>query len=462
MDTPRNLALLVLNKRARKFIKIDTCLEDVFRQNPNLNHRDRAFIVNLVQGVLRWQRRLDWIIEQRCDFPIKKIDPPVLNILRLALYQIFFMDRVPESAAVNEAVNQAKNKGAPHIVSFVNGILRNICKKKNDIDFPDPDENLVLYLSVFHAYPDWLVNKWLNEWGRDFTEELLSAENLLPTLTLRVNRLKLGRTALIERLAEEGVHGEPTAYSPDGISLDDFKGRIDVLDSFQEGLFQVQDEAAQITSHILNPRPGQTILDACAGLGGKSTHLAELMADKGQVLALDISLQRLLSLVKNSERLHVTTLQPIAADVSVSISSQLRLKFDGILVDAPCSGLGVLSRHPDGKWNRTEKDIKRLAMVQGDILNETATLLKSGGKMLYVTCTISKEENEEVVQRCLSKNRRLRLENIKDHAPEWGQALIDKDGFLRTFPHEHQMDGFFCGTIYQKKVMTQRRIRWEK
>jgi 16S rRNA (cytosine967-C5)-methyltransferase len=450
LDTPRNLALLALNKQAHKFVTVDTCLEDIFGQNPNLNHRDKAFIVHLVQGVLRWQRRLDWIIEQRCDFPLKKIDPPVLNILRLALYQIFFLDRVPESAAVNEAVNQAKNKGAHHIVSFVNGILRNICKKKNDIDFPDPDENLVLYLSVFHAYPEWLVNKWLNEWGRDFTEELLSAENLLPTLTLRINRLKIGRTALIERLAKEGVHGRPTDYSPDGVSLDDFKGRIDELGSFREGLFQVQDEAAQIASHILNPRPGQTILDACAGLGGKSTHLAELMADEGQVLALDISLQRLLSLVTNSERLNITTVQPIAADATVSLSSQLRLKFDGILVDAPCSGLGVLSRHPDGKWNRTEKDVKRLAMVQGRILNEAASLLNSGGKMLYVTCTISKEENEEVVQSCLAKNRRLRLENIKDHAPEWCHALIDNHGFFRTFPHEHEMDGFFAALFKNK------------
>jgi 16S rRNA (cytosine967-C5)-methyltransferase len=440
----------VLNKQAHKFITVDTCLEDIFRQHPNLKSRDRAFIVNLVQGVLRWQRRLDWIIEQSSDFPIRKITLPVLNILRLALYQIYFLDRVPESAAVNEAVNQAKKNSARYIVSFVNGILRNICKKKDDVDFPDPDENLVLYLSVFYAYPEWLVNKWLKEWGRDFTEELLSAGNCLPALTIRVNRLRLSRTALIKRLAEEGVHGKPTNYSPDGITLDNFKGRVDGLESFREGLFQVQDEAAQITSHILNPKPEQSILDVCAGLGGKSTHLAELMADKGQVLALDISFQRLLSLVKNSKRLSTKTLQPIVADASVSLSSQLRIKFDGIMVDAPCSGLGVLSRHPDGKWNRTKEDLNRLAMVQERILNQAASLMKSGGKMLYITCTISKEENDVVVKKCLKKNRYLRLENITEHVPEWGRALIDREGFLRTFPHEHQMDGFFAALFYRK------------
>ena len=181
MDTPRDLALALLNRQEHKFSIVDNGLEDTFRRNPGLDYRDRAFIVHLVQGVLRWRRRLDWIIEQASDFPLKKISPIVLNILRLALYQIFFMERVPESAAVNEAVNQAKKEGARYIVSFVNGILRNICKGKNDIDFPDPDENLTLYLSVFYSYPDWLVNKWLEEWGREFSETLLSSGNRIPT-----------------------------------------------------------------------------------------------------------------------------------------------------------------------------------------------------------------------------------------------------------------------------------------
>lgn len=450
MDAPRNLALFVLNKQAHKFIIIDTCLEDIFRQNAGLNYRDRAFIVHLVQGVLRWRRRLDWIIEQAADFPIKKITPSVLNILRLALYQIFFMDRVPESAAVNEAVNQAKKEGARYIVSFVNGILRNICKRKNNVDFPDPDANLTLYLSVFYSYPEWLVNKWLEEWGREFTEALLSAGNRVPTLTIRTNRLRLGRSGLIKRLEAEGIKGTPTPYSPDGILLEDFKGRVDELVSFRQGLFQVQDQAAQITSHFLNPKPGQIILDVCAGLGGKSTHLAELMGDKGQILALDISRKRLLSLLKNSGRLSINSVHPIVANALGSLSSLLRLKFDGIVVDAPCSGLGVLSRHPDGKWNRTEGDVSRLALVQRTILNEASSLLKTGGKMLYITCTISREENEEIVQACLAGNRDLRLENMKDHAPGWGLDLIDKQGYLHTFPHEHNMDGFFSALFIKK------------
>ena len=441
------MALSVLNRQAHKVIVIDICLKDIFRQNPQLEYRDRAFIVHLVQGVLRWQRRLDWIIEQACDFPIKKITLPVLNILRLALYQIFFLDRVPESAAVNEAVNQAKKEGARHVAAFVNGILRNICRAKNDVNFPDPDTNPVLFLSVFYSYPEWLINKWLREWGREFTEALLSAGNQVPGLTIRTNRLKLSRPALIKRLAEEGIVGQPTPYSPDGVLLVGLKGRVDESVSFRSGLFQVQDQAAQIPSHILNPQPGQSILDVCAGLGGKSTHLAELMADRGQVLALDINLRRLLSLVENTKRLSITNVRPVVATASGSLSSMFKIKFDGILIDAPCSGLGVLSRHPDGKWNKKEEDIQRLALIQRSILNKATSLLKTGGKMLYTTCTISKDENEDIVNGCLAANKDLRLENIRDHIPLWGSTLIDEHGFLRTFPNEQDMDGFFAALL---------------
>ena len=441
----------MLNKQAHKRIVTDICLEDIFRQNPKLDHRDRAFIVHLVQGVLRWRRRLDWIIEQAADFPLKKITPTVLNILRLALYQIFFMDRVPESAAVNEAVNQAKKEGARHVVSFVNGILRNICRAKTEINFPDPDTNPVLFLCVFYSYPEWLVNKWLKEWGREFTEELLSAGNQIPVLTIRTNRLRLSRSALIERLAEEGIAGKPTSYSPDGVLIEDLKGRVDELVSFRQGLFQVQDQAAQITSHILDPQPGQTILDVCAGLGGKSTHLAELMEDKGQVVGLDIDHRRLLSLVENSKRLSINNVRPIVANASGSLSPLFRTKFDGVVIDAPCSGLGVLSRHPDGKWNRKKEDVQRLTFIQKSILNEARPLLNPGGKMLYITCTISKEENEDMVQGFLAAHKDLSLENIRDHIPAWGLSLVDESGFLRTFPNEHDMDGFFAALFVKRK-----------
>lgn len=448
--TPRDLALMVLNGLPSKSIFPGHYLDEVFRRNPQLDDRDRAFMSHLVQGVLRWQRRLDWIIGQVADFPIRKITPPILNILRLALYQIFFLDRVPESAAVNEAVNQSKNHGAQHVVSFVNGILRRICRDKDKITFPDREGNTVHYLSVFYSYPEWLVEKWIRELGIAFTESLLSAGNRIPSFTIRTNLLKLTHPELIRLLGEEGITGRPTPYSPEGILLEGFSGRIEELSSFKKGLFQVQDQAAQITSHLLSPEPGQTILDVCAGSGGKTTHLAGLMGDEGRVLALDISHRRLISLKENSQRLGLRSINSVVGDASRELSSLCRIKFHKIMIDAPCSGLGVISRHPDGKWNRNEKDILRLAQLQKTIISQAASVLRHGGRMLYVTCTISREENEEVVNHCLKSHGDISLENMKDHVPQWGQDLIDNEGFLRTYPHVHHMDGFFAA-LFSKR-----------
>jgi 16S rRNA (cytosine967-C5)-methyltransferase len=400
--------------------------------------------------VLRWRLRLDWIIEQNSHFPLEKITPPILNILRLALYQIFFLDRVPDSAAVNEAVNQSKTHGGKHVVSFVNGILRGVCRKRDEITFPDANSDPARYLSVFYSYPIWLVKKWTRDWGIDFTEGLLSAGNRIPDLNIRTNILRLGRHELIGRLEEEGMTAGATPYSPQGISVEGLRGRPDELSSFKEGLFQVQDQAAQITSHLLAPQPGENILDICAGLGGKSTHLAELMGDRGRVVALDISHRRLISLGRNSLRLGIECIRNLVADASKSLSSLFHFNFDKIMIDAPCSGFGVISRHPDGKWNRREADIDRLVLLQKGILGEAASILRSGGKMLYVTCTISKEENEEVVKDCLKRHRDMSLVNMKENVPEWCLDLIDDLGFLRTFPHVHHMDGFFAA-LFRKR-----------
>ena len=448
-ETPRNLALRVLNGLSHRQILSRSYLDDVFQRNAHLNERDRAFISHLVQGVQRWRLRLDWIIEQVSDFPLEKIDPPILNILRLALYQLYFLDKVPESAAVNEAVNQSKAYGAKHVVSFVNAILRSICRKRDKIPFPNKDNDPVHYLSVIHSYPIWLVKRWIRDWGEDFTEDLLSAGNQIPGLTIRTNILRLGRHELMERLQDEGRAATPTPYAPQGILVEGHRGRPDELSSFKDGLFQVQDQAAQITSHLLAPQPGENILDICAGLGGKTTHLAELMGDRGRVLALDINHKRLINLDRNSKRLGIESVHCLVADASRSLSSLFHCKFDKIVIDAPCSGFGVISRHPDGKWNRREEDIQRLALLQKGILDKTASILRSGGKMLYVTCTISEEENEGVVKDCLERHSDLSLVNMKEQAPAWCLDLIDDQGFLRTFPHIHHTDGFFAALFFK-------------
>jgi 16S rRNA (cytosine967-C5)-methyltransferase len=419
-------------------------LERVLRQDKHVTQRDRAFIYNLVQGVFRWRLRLDWIIKQSVNFPFRTIEPPVLNVLRMALYQIFFMDRVPQSAAVNEAVKQAKAVGKGPAAGFVNGILRRICRQKDKITFPDKKEDPAQYLSVFYSYPSWLVKKWMNELGTAPAERLLDAGNQIPDLVIRTNSLKIDRTGLIGLLEDEGVVAGPTKHSPDGVRLEGLKGGVVLLEAFKKGLFQVQGEAPQICSHLLNPVSGDSVLDLCAGLGGKSTHLAELMGGKGRVVSLDISHDRLVMLLDSVRRLEINGIHPVVANADTSLGSLKKGRFDKILVDAPCSGLGIISKHPDGKWSRDESDIKRLARLQERILNRAVPLIKSRGTMLYVTCTVSREENERVVSKLLTKNPGIILENLKDHAPDWAMGFIDNQGFFKTLPHLHGMDGFFA------------------
>jgi 16S rRNA (cytosine967-C5)-methyltransferase len=450
VETPRDLALRVLNDLSRKSGFSSSSLDNLFKSRPSLEERDRAFISQLVQGSIRWKARLDWAIQQTSDSPLKKISIPVLNILRLALYQVFFLDRVPESAAVNEAVKQAKKRNPPYVVSFVNAVLRKACRKKGQLSFPDRHKNPVGYLSVFHSYPEWLVKKWIREWGIDFAEALLEAQNQFPALTVRCNPLKIKRGDLIRRLEDEnGIVGKPTLYSPQGVFLPDFRGKVDQNRAFRDGLFQVQDEAAQMTSILLSPAAGDCILDLCAGYGGKTTHLAELMGDRGKVIALDMNHTRLVSLATNAARLGIRSAVAVAADAVRNLPSLLREPFDRIVVDAPCSGLGVISRHPDGKWNKKEEDIPRLAQMQKAILSNGCALLRPGGTLLYVTCTLSREENEEVIEACLADNKGMSLLDLRDRAPLWAKDLIDDRGFLRTFPHRHHMDGFF-GALLRK------------
>ena len=451
IETPRDLALRVLNDLSRRPGFSASALDNLFRSRPSLEERDRSFISQLVQGTVRWRARLDWTLGQVSDSPLKRISPPVLNLLRLALYQILFLDRVPESAAVNEAVKQTKKRHPRYIVSFVNGVLRKACLHKNQVGFPDRNKSPVEFLSAFHSYPEWLVRKWIREWGIEFTEALLEAQNRIPGMTLRSNALRISRDDLIHRLkAESGIAGTATPYSPQGVRLENFRGRIDRNEAFRDGLFQVQDEAAQLTSILLSPAAGESVLDLCAGYGGKTTHLAELMGDHGNVIALDRNRTRLVSLATNAARLGIRSASAVSADASEDLASLLRVRFDRIVVDAPCSGLGVLSRHPDGKWNKKEEDIARLALLQKAILNRGCTLLRRGGTLLYVTCTLSREENEGVVETCLAESKNMVLLDLRDRAPLWARDLIDPRGFLRTFPHLHHMDGFFGALLGRK------------
>lgn len=447
---PRNLALEMLNTLDRHSGYPEYYLERAYERDSGLTDRDRAFTTHLIQGVLRWRIRLDWIIERTARFPFRKIDPPVLNVLRLALYQIFFMDRVPDSAAVNEAVKQVKTLAAVHVVKSANGILRQICREKNVVILPDRSQNPVRHLSIRYSYPEWLVTKWVRELGQEAAEGLLAAGNRIPGMVVRTNTLRIARSELIRCLEREGISAGPTRYSPDGVVLEGIKGPITQSPSFRSGLFQVQGEAAQVCSHLLFPRPGERVLDVCSGVGGKGTHMAQMMKDRGRILAVDRSHIKLLKLADTSRRLGIRSLAPVVCDAGRGLSTAFMCAFDRIMVDGPCSALGVIARHPDAKWNRGGHDILRLSALQKQILEESLPLLRGGGRLLYATCTLSREENEEVVESVLSGHREVNLVNLQDCAAEWAQDLVDGSGFLKAFPHVHGTDGFF-GALFEKR-----------
>ncbi len=433
---------MILNRLSHDFAFSDKTLKAYFDKRPDLSDRDKAFILNIVQGVIRWRLRLDWIVGQFLSFPSKRLDPYILNILRIAVYQILFMDRVPEFAAVNEAVNQSKKKGR-HIANTVNAILRNICRSKDKITFPDRRRDYIKFLSVFYSYPEWLVKKWLKELGKEETERLLNAGNSPPDITIRTKTSTTNRDALLSLLHAQGIDAAKTRYSPVGIIIKKLQRPIEDMPLHKDGYFFVQDEASQLCSYILGPGPGDMILDMCAGLGVKSVHMAELIEKKGKIIALDINPKRLLMLAHVSLRHNLDDIiHPVAGD-ALYASSLFNCFFDKVLIDAPCSGLGTISRHPDMKWTKTEKEIIELSGIQKRMLDVASKLLKKNGRMLYVTCTISREENEMVVESFLKEHPGFRLLNIGSEVA-WLKDLVDKRGFFRTFPHIHGMDGFFC------------------
>jgi 16S rRNA (cytosine967-C5)-methyltransferase len=451
-DKPRALSLDTLISLEKAGEYTGNYLEEIFSKNPGFDERDRGFIANLIQGVIRYRLRLDYIIGGFSKTPLNKIDNRVLNILRLAIYQIYFMDRVPESAAVDRAVEQAKAiKGHEHIVPFVNGILRNLCRNKDGVKFPDRKKATAKYLSSFYSFPLWLAERCLDEKGLADTEALFEAQNRFPSINIRVNRLKTSAEELVKVLKDEGVEAVPAEYIPDCLILTNFSGRIERLASFKKGLFQVQDQAAQAVSWLLDIKPGQTVLDVCAGLGGKSSHLMELMGGKGSVTAIDTDKRKLEMLHENARRLGLTNIKTVVADASLPFPDNLKGSlFDRVLIDAPCSGLGTIGRHPDIKWNRTEIDIKRISRVQRKILENAAEAAKPGGLILYAVCTYTREENRVVVDNFIKKNSMVSLVDMSMVVPEWARNLIDNEGFFRSYPHKHKMDGFF-GALMRKK-----------
>jgi 16S rRNA (cytosine967-C5)-methyltransferase len=432
-DIPRRTALAILC-RAEEGIFADTLLAQA---RERMDARDSGFLLELVYGVLRNRARLDWVLNRFSAKPVDTTDLWTRNILRLGAYQMLFLDRVPVSAAVNTAVELAKEHGRKH--GYVNGLLRGLDRQRSTITYPESGDPAAR-LSMLYSHPVWLVKRWVSRFGAEGTEALLKANNGPAPLTIRTNILKTTRSALKASLESEGVQAAETTCSPSGLDIISSPQRLRALQTYRAGLFMVQDQAAQLISLLITPQPGETVLDACAAPGGKATHLAELMQDRGTVVALELDASRIAKIRENSRRLGTTIVLPVQGDASTYREGT----FDRVLIDAPCSGLGVLRRHPDGRWNKAEQTIGDHTTLQRRILENGAALVKPGGTLVYATCTTEPEENDEIIAWFLTgPGSAFRIDDPRPFLPQAAVKLVDAEGRLRTFPQAPDMDGFF-------------------
>lgn len=413
--------------------------------------RDRALATTLVYGAIRRMGTIDYALSRFIKRPLAKVDPAVLIVLRLAVYQLMWLSRIPDHAVVNEAVEQAKRAAGPRAGGFVNGVLRALLRAGLKVEYPSPDENLVAYLSTAYSHPAWLVERYLSRLGRQETGELLAANNRPPVVSIRVNRLRADKDEVASALAAAGATVTPGLYAPEALHV---KAQVPPprLPGFEDGAFTPQDEGSMLVSHVLDPAPGEKILDACAAPGTKTTHIAERMDDQGEILALDRDAQRLKRVSENASRLRLQSIRAQAADARHGVDVVGQHWADRVLVDAPCTGLGTLARRPDLRWRKKPSDIYALARLQGEILDGVAPVVRPGGVLVYSTCTTEPEENQAVVKAFLSRWPQFRLVPLHelDLLPGGLRQAVDPEGWLQLWPHRHGTNGFFIARLERR------------
>jgi 16S rRNA (cytosine967-C5)-methyltransferase len=461
--SPRAICLDILDRAEASDVHPDRLLTDSFKRYRYLTSLDRAFLTELTYGVIRWRGRLDWVIRHFSKIPFGKIEPGTLNILRLGLYQILFLSRTPSSAAVNESVELAKRIRGKGGAGFVNAVLRSSIRQGDEILYPEWGQDPVLHISVVQSHPLWLVQRWEEELGVEETNRICKFNNQISPLTLRTNTLKINRPNLIEEMGRKELTPLPTPFSKEGIVLQD-PPPVSELPFLKEGLYIIQDEASQLVTSVVGPKPGERILDACAAPGGKTSHMAQIMENRGEIYALDLSKGKLDRIEETCQRLGIKIVKTIKGNAAASLPISKGLVFDRILADAPCSGFGTLRKNPDSKWRRGEKDIKRLSQLQFSILDNLSSYVKEGGVLVYSTCTVFHEENEDVVERFLNEHPEFELDpmdRVASVIPACQQAGIADDKseefrpfiqnrYFKTFPPTNEMDGFFGARMVKR------------
>lgn len=421
-------------------------LKRYLNQYKAMNQKDKAFITELVNGVLRNIYYIDYIIEQFSSVKLKKIKPFILNILRISVYQSKFMDRVPESAICNEAVKLVKKRGYVNLSGFVNGILRNIIRNKDNIKLPNESTEKSKYLQVVYSYPQWIIDKWLKEYDYEFVKSMCIKNNQSPDVSICTNTLKISQSELKSRLIDKGISAKAGKYIDSCLHLSKLSNISD-LKEYSDGYFHVQDESSMLAVSILDPHEGEFIIDVCAAPGGKSLMCAEKMNNKGIIKARDIYDHKLKIISEASKRLGINIIETQNMDATILDELSIR-KADKVLIDAPCSGLGLVRKKADIKLKKIDEDINTLKELQKKILTVCAEYVKLDGILIYSTCTISNDENIDNINWFISKFH-FELESISHLVPQ-GISNTTDYGYIQLFPHIHDTDGFFIARMRRK------------
>jgi 16S rRNA (cytosine967-C5)-methyltransferase len=443
MLSSRQLAFIAL-RDVHNGAYVDVALDKVL-QKFSLADNERRLMTELVYGCTRRQRTLDAIIDQLAKKKSHQQPKELRVILHLGLYQLRYQERIPPSAAVNTTVDLAKENGFPGLTGFVNGLLRQYIRSQNKNTSPSSPLSSFPSLGIQHSFPDWVIAVWLEQFGYAETEQLCEWMNQTPAIDLRINPLSTNIEEVETALKSVGVASRPIPYLNQALRLLDNPGPIQNLPGFHQGWWTVQDCSAQLVSYLLDPQPGEIIIDVCAAPGGKTTHIAELMGDNGTIRACDRTPSRLKKVQENVQRLKLHSIEVIVGD---SRELAFEKTADRVLLDAPCSGLGTLHRHADARWRQTPESVVELSQLQKELISHTSTFVKRNGVLVYATCTLHPAENEGVIEWFLSENPSWEIEVPRENSP--AASYCNSKGWIKVLPHQQDMDGFFMVRLRNK------------
>lgn len=449
----REVALDVLTKVEQERSYSNLLLNQTLQKH-QLAREEASFATELVYGTIQRLNTIDYFLERFVSRGMSKLQPWVRSLLRLSFYQLYYLDRIPPYAAVGEAVNLAKRRGHQGISGMVNGVLRNVLRATDELEIPaslDPVKGIALA----HSHPEWMVARYIEQYGEEETRAICASNNEPPHVSVRVNRRLISRDEMMNKMADAGHQVRGSLLSSDGIVVES-GGNMAFTDWYRAGLISIQDESSMLVAAAVNPQPGMKVLDCCAAPGGKTAHMAEMMDDQGMILANDVHPHKQKLIAEQADRLQLRSIRTMVSDAALLTQRLEDASFDRVLLDAPCSGLGVIRRKPDLKWTKASEEIAEIIVLQRQLLAEAGRLLRPGGILVYSTCTIEQGENERQISRFLKENPSFIPADESTENEAWRSAIRRTGphpagaGMMRILPHQFHSDGFFIARMQKQ------------